>query len=255
MPLQPEGTHVAGIAVAYDGRVLYQPGHGKFEVEDPAALLKDLCRHVPGTLVTHTAEGFRASILPMLFDPEDGPFGTLRGHLARGNPHWRDVEHETDGLVIFDGPDAYVSPARYAEKRVTGKVVPTWNYTTVQAQGVLTVRHEPEWLLAHVRRLVDRHEQQRPDPWSIDDAPDAYVETQLRAIVGLELRIYRLEAKRKLSQNRSDADVAGTIAGLSSGGPSEQAVAASMLEQKKGLVATSRRPPQRAYEVDNDHHK
>jgi transcriptional regulator len=220
-------------AVAYDRRVLYQPGHRKFEVEDPAALLEDLCRHVPGTLVTHTAEGFRASILPMLFDPEDGPFGTLRGHLARGNPQWRDVEQETLGLAIFDGPDAYVSPTWYAEKRVTGKVVPTWNYITVQAQGLLSVRHEPEWLLAHVRRLVDRHEQPRPHPWSLDDTPDGYVETQVWAIVGLELRIDRLEAKRKLSQNRSDADIAGTIAGLSSGGPGEQAVAASMLEQKK----------------------
>lgn len=214
--------------------MLYQPGHRKFEVEDPVALLEELSRHVPGTLVTHTAEGFRASILPMLFDPEDGPFGTLRGHLARGNPQWRDVGHETTGLAIFDGPDAYISPTWYAEKLVTGKVVPTWNYITVQTQGILSLRHEPEWLMGHVRRLVDRHEKARPDPWSIDDTPDGYVETQVRAIVGLELRIDRLEAKRKLSQNRSDADVTGTIAGLSSGGAGEQAVAAAMLEQKSG---------------------
>ncbi len=212
--------------------MLYQPGHRRFEVEDPAALLGELCRHVPGTLVTHPAEEFRASILPMLFDPEDGPLGTLRGHLARGNPQWRDVRNETYSLAIFDGPDAYVSPAWYEEKRVTGRVVPTWNYITVQAQGVLTLRHEPEWLVAHVRRLVDRHEQQRADPWSTDDAPDGYIETQARAIVGLELRINRLEAKRKLSQNRSGADIAGTIAGLSSGTPAEQAIAASMREQK-----------------------
>ena len=172
----------------------------------------------------------------MLFDPEDGPYGTLRGHVARGNPQWRDVGREADGLAIFDGPDAYVSPAWYAEKRLTGKVVPTWNYITVQAQGRLTVRHEPEWLLPHVRRLVDRHEQQRPDPWSLDDAPAGYIESQARAIVGLEIRIDRLEAKRKLSQNRSDADITGTIVGLGSGGPREQAVAASMLEQKKRSV-------------------
>lgn len=214
--------------------MLYQPGHRKFEVEDPAALLEELCRQVPGTLVTHPADGFRASILPMLFDPEDGPLGTLRGHLARGNPQWRDVGQEASCLAIFDGPDAYVSPAWYAEKRLTGKVVPTWNYVTVQVQGVLTLRHEPEWLVAHVRRLVDRHEKQRADPWSVDDAPDGYIETQARAIVGLELRIDRLEAKRKLSQNRSGADIAGTIAGLSSGGPGEQAIAALMREQKQG---------------------
>ena len=219
---------------SYDHLVLYQPGHRKFEVEDPAALLEELCRHVPATLVTHTAAGFRASILPMLFDPEDGPFGTLRGHLARGNPQWREVGDDTDGLAILDGPDAYVSPTWYAEKRVTGKVVPTWNYITVQAQGNLRIRDEPGWLLAHVRRLVDRHEQPRPDPWSIDDAPDGYIETQARAIVGLELRIDRLEAKRKLSQNRNEADIAGTIAGLRSGGPREQAVAASMTDQETG---------------------
>ncbi len=212
--------------------MLYQPGHRKFEVEDPAALLAELCRHVPATLVTHSADGFRATILPMLFDPDDGPFGTLRGHVARGNPQWRDVGHETRALAILDGPDAYISPTWYAEKAATGKVVPTWNYVTVQAQGRLSVRHEPEWLLPHVRRLVDRHEQRRPDPWSLDDAPDGYAETQVRAIVGVELRIDRLEAKVKLSQNRSDADVMGTIAGLSSGSPEEQAVAASMLEQQ-----------------------
>jgi transcriptional regulator len=211
--------------------VVYQPGHGKFVVSDPAALLAELCRQVPATLVTHSADGFRATILPMLFDPDDGPLGTLRGHWARGNPQWRDVGETTAGLAMFDGPDAYVSPAWYPEKRASGKVVPTWNYVTVQAQGILTVRHEPDWLEAHVRRLVDRHEQQRADPWSIDDTPDGYVETQVRAIVGVELRIDRLEAKRKLSQNRSDADVAGTIAGLSSGAPREQAVAALMLDQ------------------------
>lgn len=225
----PPGPTREGVrTLAYDRPVLYQPGHRKFEVADPAALLLELCRHVPGTLVTHTAQGFRATILPMLFDPDDGRFGTLRGHVARGNPQWRDIGQGTDGLAIFDGPDAYVSPSWYAEKRVTGKVVPTWNYITVQAQGRLSIRLEPEWLSAHVRRLVDRHEKGRPEPWSLDDAPSGYVETQVRAIVGLELRIDRLEAKRKLSQNRSDADIAGTIAGLSSGGPDEQALAASM---------------------------
>ena len=213
--------------------MLYQPGHGKFQVEDPAALLAELCQTVPATLVTHAAEGFRATILPMLFDPLDGPFGTLRGHLARGNPQWRDLG-DAHGLAIFAGPDAYISPSWYAEKRLTGKVVPTWNYVTVQAHGLLSLRHEPDWLLAHVRRLVDRHEQGRPDPWSLDDAPDGYAETQVRAIVGLELRIDRLEAKRKLSQNRSEADIAGTIAGLHQGGSADQAVAALMLDEKDG---------------------
>ena len=213
--------------------MLYQPGHRKFEVEDPAALLGELCRHSPATLVTYTAEGFRSTILPLLFDPADGPHGTLRGHWARGNPQWREVGEATQGLAIFNGPDAYVSPSWYPEKRVTGKVVPTWNYITVQAQGRLRVRHETEWLLAHVRRLVNRHEEERPDRWSLDDAPADYIETQARAIVGLEIEIDRLDGKRKLGQNRSDADITGAIAGLGSGDAGDLAVAAAMLEEQR----------------------
>ena len=164
----------------------------------------------------------------MLFDRDEGQQGTLRGHLARPNPQWRDFDPGVEGLAIFDGPDAYITPNWYEEKRLTGKVVPTWNYVTVQARGPLVVRREPEWLVAHVRRLVERHEASRSVPWSIDDAPEGYVETQARAIVGLELRISRLEAKRKLSQNRSAADFEGVIEGLSDGSPLERAVAEEM---------------------------
>lgn len=215
---------------------MYQPAHRKFEVEDPAALLSELCAIVPATLVTHGHGGFRASILPMLFDAGDGPHGTLRGHLARGNPQWREIEASIalggdgagEALALFDGPDGYISPAWYEEKRLTGKVVPTWNYVTIQAHGALTTRHDPDWLIPHVALLVARHEAGRPEPWALTDAPDEYVRTQARAIVGLELRIARLEAKSKLSQNRSEADIAGTIDGLAPGSPGEQAVAAAM---------------------------
>ena len=218
---------------------MYQPAHRKFEVEDPAALLAELCPGVPATLVTHGVGGFRASILPMLFDRGEGPNGTLRGHLARGNPQWREIEATIaaggDGagevLAMFNGPEAYISPAWYEEKRRTGKVVPTWNYVTVLAHGSITLHPEPEWLLAHVRRLVERHEAPRPDPWSVDDTPEGYVETQVKAIVGLELRISRLEAKRKLTQNRSAADFDGTIAGLSTGAPGERGLAAEMRKE------------------------
>jgi transcriptional regulator len=219
---------------------MYQPAHRKFEVEDPAALLTELCAVVPATRVTHGPDGFRASILPMLFDPDDGPRGTLRGHLARGNPHWREVEMSIgaggdgagEALAMFDGPDAYISPAWYEEKRLTGKVVPTWNYVTVQAHGTITTIHDPAWLIPHVGRLVARHEAGRPDAWALTDAPEDYVRTQARAIVGLELRITRLEAKAKLSQNRSDADIVGTIEGLSVGTPREQAVADAMRRER-----------------------
>jgi transcriptional regulator len=221
---------------------MYQPAHQRFEVEDPAALLRELCGVVPATLVTYGPDGFRASILPMLFDPDDGPRGTLRGHLARGNPQWREIEASIaaggDGpgaaLAIFDGPDAYVSPAWYEEKRRTGQVVPTWNYVTVQAHGAITTRHEPEWLIPHVGRLVARHESGRPDPWALSDAPRDYVASQARAIVGLELHIARLEAKSKLSQNRSAPDVEGAIHGLDGGTPRERAVADAMRRARRG---------------------
>jgi transcriptional regulator len=215
---------------------MYQPAHRKFEVEDPATLLAELCAVVPATLVTHGLDGFRASILPMLFDADDAPNGTLRGHLARGNPQWREIEASLEAgaerageaLAMFDGPDAYVSPSWYEEKRLTGKVVPTWNYVTVQAHGTISTIHDIDWLIPHVGRLVARHEGGRPEPWSLSDAPDDYVSTQARAIVGLELRITRLEAKSKLTQNRSAADIDGAIDGLSAGTPREQSVAEEM---------------------------
>ena len=219
---------------------MYQPAHGKFEVDDPAATLAELCAVVPATLVTHGPDGFRASILPMLFDPDDGSDGTLRGHLARGNPQWREIEASIaaggdgagEALAIFDGPDAYVSPSWYEEKRLTGKVVPTWNYVTVQAHGTISTIHDPDWLIPHVGKLVARHEAGRPHPWALSDAPDDYVQMQARAIVGLELRITRLEAKSKLTQNRSEADIEGAIDGLSAGTPAEQAVADLMRRER-----------------------
>jgi len=207
---------------------MYHPAHHKFEVGDPSALLAELTANVPATLVTTGPDGLRASILPMLFEPGDGPNGTLRGHLARPNQQWRDIDPAVEALAIFNGSDAYISPAWYEEKRRTGKVVPTWNYVTVLAHGYVTLHPEPEWVLAHVRQLVDRHEAARNDPWSINDAPDGYVAGQARAIVGLEFRISRLEAKRKLTQNRSEADFEGTIGGLAEGSPREQALAAEM---------------------------
>lgn len=219
---------------------MYQPAHGRFAVADPAEMLAEMCVHLPATLVTLNAGGLRASILPMLFDPGDGERGVLRGHLARPNPQLRDLSADVEALAIFNGPDAYVSPAWYEEKRRTGKVVPTWNYTTVLARGTLTLRPEPEWLLEHVRQLVQRHEAPRPDPWSIDDTPEGYVEANVRAIVGLELRIAAIEAKRKLSQNRSVEDVQGVVDALADGTPRERAVAAEMRRERPDSAAGGR---------------
>ena len=211
---------------------MYQPAHGRFTVDDPAALLTELAASVPATLVTRSEDGFHASILPMLFDPSDGLHGVLRGHLARPNEQWRSALAGTPAIAIFNGPDAYVSPALYEEKRLTGRVVPTWNYTTIVAHGELVVHDDLDWLLAHVRRLVERHEGGRVEPWSVDDAPAGYISGQARGIAGLELRIERIDAKRKLSQNRSAADIAGVIEGLDAGTPREKAVAADMREDE-----------------------
>ena len=204
---------------------MYQPAHGKFAVADPAALLAELTRHVPATLVTVGANGLRASILPMLYDPGDGDHGTLRGHLARPNPQWRDAGGDLEALAILDGPDAYVSPALYEEKRLTGKVVPTWNYVTAHVYGRLVVHDDPAWVEALVRRLTAKHEGGRAHPWSMDDAPPPFLAGQLRAIVGVELRITRIDAKAKLSQNRPEADVAGVVAGLTADARLEAAAA------------------------------
>jgi len=209
---------------------MYQPGHGRFTVDDPVAQLETLIRTVPGTLVTLGPDGLAASILPVLFDrgPDDGPLGTVRGHLARGNPQWRAFSADVPALLIVDGPDAYISPGWYETKRRTGRDVPTWNYVTVHAHGTLALHHDGVWLEDVVRRLSDRHEAGRTHPWSVDDAPRGYVDAQLRAIVGVEVRLTRLEAKRKLSQNRIEEDVAGVVAGLSAGTADERSVATEM---------------------------
>lgn len=212
---------------------MYQPAHGRFVVPDAAALLAELSAVVPATLVTIGPDGLEASILPMLFDPSGGAGGVLFGHLARPNSQGRDPSSAIAAMAIFNGPDAYITPTWYEEKQETGRVVPTWNYTTVVVHGSLVIHEDAEWLLPHVRRLVEAHEGGRPDPWSVDDAPARYIEGQLRGIVGIELRISRLEAKRKLSQNRSAADMERVSEGLDAGTARERAVAADMRKERE----------------------
>ena len=210
---------------------MYQPAHDRFRVEDAAGYLAQLAAVVPAALVTLSSHGLLASTLPMVFHPAEGTSGLLRGHLARGNPQWRDIAPDVEALVIFDGPESYITPGFYETKRLTGKDVPTWNYTTVQVRGPIVLHDEPDWLLAHLRALVDRQEASRPEPWSVDDPPAGYIGTQAKAIVGLELAITSIDAKRKLSQNRLGADFRGVVAGLSIGTPREQAVAAEMRQE------------------------
>jgi transcriptional regulator len=192
--------------------------------EERVPVLHETIRAIKlGTLVTLGGEEMVASHVPMLVDPEPAPYGTLLGHIARANPQWKDVSEKVRALAIFLGPDAYITPSWYATKRQTGKVVPTWNYAAVHAYGVVRFFDDPERLLKLVTRLTATHEATRAQPWAVSDAPAEFVQGMLRAIVGFELPIERLEGKWKMSQNRPAEDRAGVIEGLRSEGEPEVA--------------------------------
>lgn len=184
-----------------------------FRQNDLATLHQEIQTCRLAALINHGEHGLQASHLPLLLRPEEGRYGTLYGHLARANPHWK-VLGDGEALVIFNGADGYVSPSWYPAKAKHGKVVPTWNYIAVHAYGRAEVFDDAERLLALLGALTDRHEQPRPQPWTIDDAPRDYIDGMLRAIVGFALPIERLEGKWKLGQNRSETDQAGVQIGL-----------------------------------------
>jgi transcriptional regulator len=154
-----------------------------------------------------------ATFLPVLWEGD-----RLVGHLARANGHWRRIVDGSPALAVVTGADTYVSPSWYASKAEHGRVVPTWNYTVVHLRGRVVVHDDPPWVRALVTRLTDRHEQQRAEPWAVADAPEDYVEKNLRPIMGVEVVVESVEAKAKLSQNRSDEDRAGVAAGLAADG-------------------------------------
>ena len=185
-----------------------------FEVTDDhtiAGLIRDLAF---AQVVTHGRDGFVASSVPLLLDePDDGPW-ILRGHMARSNPQARIGRAEVPALVLFVGPHAYVSPSTYATKAETGKVVPTWNYVEVDVHGTLRLTDDPGRTMAAVTDLTDVHETARTQPWQVADAPDGYVDGLARGIVSFEVVVDRVEAKAKLSQNKSEADQVGVIADL-----------------------------------------
>ena len=203
---------------------MYVPAHFK---PDDGEVLELLARHPFADLITVTGRGMLATPMPFLHDrangrPDGGPWGVLVGHLARNNEQWREPA-QGQALVIVRGPDAYVSPGWYAATLEHGRVVPTWNYITAHVYGRLIVHDDPAWVEALVRRLTDRLEADRDPRWSVDDAPPAYIAGQLRAIVGIEVLIERVEGKFKLGQNRSDADIEGAVAGLRATGSPELA--------------------------------
>jgi transcriptional regulator len=186
-----------------------------------------IAAHPLGALVRHGAGGLDADHIPFEVAPPtaEAPFGILRAHVARANPVWREAGAQV--MALFQSPSAYISPAFYEQKAVNGKVVPTWNYAVVHAFGTLRVIDEAEWVLSLVERLTERHEASRAEPWKVTDAPSEYVDALLKAIVGIEIRIDRIEGKWKTSQNRSESDQARIATGLAADG---QALGALMLE-------------------------
>jgi transcriptional regulator len=191
---------------------VYVPSH--FAAESDAAVVEVLREVGAGDLITPTARGLIATFLPVLHDPDrDGGFGVLRGHVARNNPQWREPA-TGPALAILRGPDGYVSPSWYASKAEHGRVVPTWNYVTAHVYGEFVVHDDAAWVEQVVHDLTEKHEAGLDPRWHVEDAPAKYIAGQLRAIVGVEVRITSVEAKFKLSQNRPDADVDGVIDAL-----------------------------------------
>jgi transcriptional regulator len=204
-------------------RFVYTPPFNR--AEDEAELRSFVAHARAGWLVTNGQDAApSATYLPVLWRDD-----RVIAHFAKANPHWREIGPEAPALVIVGGPEAYVSPSWYAAKAEHGKVVPTWNYSAVHLTGVARVRDDPGWVRMAVEELTKEHEQDREQSWHVTDAPNSYIDGQLRGIVGVELMLTRVEGKAKLSQNRSRADREGVVTGLrQSGRPDEQGVAEQM---------------------------
>ena len=179
--------------------------------------------HRLGTVVTHGADGLEASLVPFTLDRSRGPHGTLKAHLARGNEQLAAFHEGSETLVLFQGAESYITPSWYPSKQEHGKVVPTWNYVLVEARGRPVVIEDREWLMAQIGELTAASEANRPAPWAVTDAPEAYVASQLKGIFGIEIEVARIEGKWKASQNRPEADRVGVAEGLAAEGDAEMA--------------------------------
>jgi len=209
---------------------MYLPSH--FE-ETRIEVLHDLVRQHPlGSLVTLGSQGLNANHIPFEIDGAPAPYGTLRGHVARANPVWRDHSRDTEALVIFHGPQVYVSPSWYETKRQTGEVVPTYNYAVVHAYGRLQIVEDRAWLRGLVTRLTERFESGRPAPWQVSDAPQDFIDKQLGAIVGIEIAISKLFGKWKASQNRPAADRAGVVEALGTTAEADGLAMARLIKER-----------------------
>ena len=216
---------------------MYRPP--AFRVDDQTTLHAFMTAHSFATLVTVRDGALKATHLPLILDPAQGPHGALYGHVARGNLQWRDFDGEAEALVMFQGPQAYISPTWYAAG-CGGDTVPTWNYTAVHAHGAPRVIEDPARVHALLGALTERHESAMTEPWLLPGMDDAYIVKQMRGIVAFEIPITRLEGKFKLNQNRSAADQAGVVAAMSES-PDAPARAVARL-MAANLAATTDEP-------------
>jgi transcriptional regulator len=211
---------------------MYTPKH--FEERDITVLHALIRSHPLGAWVSQAEGALVVNHIPFLVDSTRGAYGTLIGHVARANPIWKSISSETASVVIFQGPQTYITPSWYPSKHAHGKAVPTWNYAVVHAHGAPRAIEDRDWLLKHVSELSDLHESERAVPWSVTDAPPDYVEAQLKAIVGIEIPISTLFGKWKASQNRSLPDKLGTIAGLYERGDANAKTMAELVQRHVG---------------------
>ena len=202
---------------------MYEPPHF---VEADRDTLHALIRDNPlGLLISATPEGPVADPVPFMLDADIGPHGRLRAHVARANQHWRIIADNPRSpvLIVFQGPDVYVTPSWYETKRETGKVVPTWNYVTVQVRGTARAIEDQAWLARQIAALTADREGMRAEPWAVSDAPEAYIRAQMKGIVGLEIEIAAITGKWKVSQNRPMGDRIGVVHGLEADGAGDAA--------------------------------
>ena len=216
---------------------MYLPSH--FAESRPEVLHALVQSHPLSTLVTLGDAGLVADQIPLFLRADAGPAGTLVGHVARANPLWRSTRLETQVLAIFQGPQHYVSPGWYPGKQEHGKVVPTWNYVVVQAQGILQIHDDPQWVRAQVSQLTTQQERTSAKPWAVDDAPREYTDTMLKAIVGISIEITHWSGKWKVSQNQTAANRAGVVEALGHL-PSGQATAMAALVANHAPDATNK---------------
>jgi transcriptional regulator len=194
-------------------------------------VLHDLIRARPlATLVVLTSKGLEANHIPLHLSV-DSPFGTLRGHVARSNPIWDEYADTVDAIAIFHGPDAYISPSWYATKKESGKVVPTWNYAVAHAYGKLKIHHDPAWIRSQLELLTRQNESGFSTPWSLSDAPHDFTESLIKAVVGIEMTISKLQGKWKVSQNQPAKNQASVVEGLLSKGTQEALLMADLVSK------------------------